>query len=141
MKSITKCRACKSRNLDFALNLKNKKYCYCKDCTLLQRAEDIPFELFLNFEGRRFELDYYPAFLEKHDLDCVTDESVVFFSYQAIESLLNRNGYDVVDAAIQGTKLIVTFDRMPRWKRIKFYEQSKKLTNKFTYFLYAIKNK
>lgn len=138
---ITKCRSCQSKNLGQALKLKGHMFVFCKDCTLLQRQEDIPFEINFNFEGRQFELDYYPAFLSKNELDCVTEDSCLFFSLQAIEKLLYDNGFKVTDAQVNENKLHVVFDKLTKFEKIKLLEKKLRLDNQFSFFLWAVKLK
>jgi hypothetical protein len=137
---ITKCRSCGSKNLGQALKLKGLMLLFCKECTLLQRQDDISYEANFNFEERQFELDYYPAFLSKNELDCVT-ESVMFFSLKAIERLLNDNGFKLMDADIEGNKLLVSFDKLSKLEKLQSLEKKLRLDNQFSFFLWAVKLK
>lgn len=113
----------------------------CRSCTLLQRQEDIPYQIDFNFEGRQFELPYYPYFLIKKEFDFVNGDSCVFFSMRAIEYLLQSSGYKVIDAKIVDNKLYVAFDKLNNLEKIQSFEKRKRLDNQFTYFLLSVKNK
>lgn len=140
MNSINKCRVCRGK-LKFALKMKRMVFLFCEVCTLLQRADDVPYELDFNFEGRQFVLPYYPAFLENKNLSWVSEDSCVFFSLKAIEFILNIMGYTVTNAVIKEETLAVSFDKATSLEKIRTYEQLKRLDNKYTYFLYAIQQK
>lgn len=141
LSSIKKCRVCKSKDLLSINNIKQLQFVVCKKCTLLQRKDDIPFEIKFNFEGRSFILDYYPVFLSKGKLDCVTDDTCVFFSFTAIEYLLNSQGYKIISAQIIGTKLGVSFDRLLPMEKIRLNEERMKLDNFYTYFLWNMQGR
>lgn len=137
--NITKCRSCQSKNLGQALKLKGAMYLFCKDCTLLQRKDDIPYEANFNFEGRQFDLDYYPAFLSRNDLSGVTKDSVMFFSLKAVDVLLSNSGFKLIDAEVKDNKLHVVFDKLSRLEKLQLLEKKLRLDNQFSYFLLAVK--
>lgn len=138
---IKKCRSCQSKALGQALKLKGHMFVFCKECTLLQRQDDIPYEANFNFEGRQFELDYYPAFLSRNDLESIDEDSVMFFSLKAIERLLNDNGFKIIDADIMESKLHIVFDKLSKLEKLRSVEKKLKLDNQFSYFLWAVKLK
>lgn len=113
----------------------------CRNCTLLQRQEDIPYEINFNFEGRQFELDYYPVFLAQKNYDCVNENSCIFFSLKSLTYLVQSCGYKVTDAVVSGDKLVVGFDILNRLERIQVNEQKMRLDNQFTYFLASCRMK
>ena len=112
---------------------------FCERCTLLQRQEDIPYQIDFNFEGRYFELPYFPVFLPNKNLDHVTANTCLFFSLQAINYLLKVSGYAITQAFVRGEILVVAFDKATPLQKLETFEELKRLDNKFTYFLYAIK--
>ena len=62
-KYIKICRVCRSPKLGEAFGIDGTYFVFCKNCTTLQRKDDIPYEINFNFEGRKLEVPYYPAFL------------------------------------------------------------------------------
>lgn len=138
---ITKCRACQSKSLGYALKIKKWVFVFCKECTLLQREKDIPCSITLDFTEKMLEVDYYPAFLSKKELDCVSEDSCLFFSLTALEKLLCTAGYKVTDAEVQGNKLFVAFDKLTRLEKLHNIEKKLKLDNQFSFFLWALKTK
>lgn len=142
LRRITKCRICKSDKLADAFGIDSKRYyVVCKVCTTLQRKEDILYSIDINFEGRKFELDYYPAFLKNHDTTPMTEDVCIFFSLGSIEYVLNKCGYEVVDAAVVGYKLHVLFEPFTMLKKIRNFEKKQRLNNQYTFFLWAIQLK
>lgn len=125
----------------YALKIKDWVFVVCKDCTLLQRRDDIPYEVFFNFEGRQCNFDYYPVFLAKSQLDCVTKDTCMLFSLRAIEHLLYMQGYKVTNAEIVDSKMYVAFDKLNRLEQLQRYEKKAKLDNYFSYFLWAVQLK
>lgn len=138
---ITKCRLCQSKNLGFALKLKGLVFIFCKDCTLLQRKEEMPYELNFNPEEKQLEVDYYPAFLSENELGCINESSVVLFSLKAIETLLNNNGFKITDVEMEDNKLYVAFAEFSSLEKLHFIEKRLKLNNQYSYFLWAVKLK
>lgn len=139
-KPIKRCRVCRSKDLLAINNIKQWQFVVCKNCTLLQRKDDMSYETNFNFEGRLFILDYYPVFLSLGKLDCITENACMFFSCTAIEYLLNTQGYKIIDAQIIDTKLHVSFDKLLPLEKIRLNEERMRLTNFYTYFLWNMQS-
>lgn len=140
MKLINKCRLCKGR-LRYALKMKSWDFMFCEKCTLLQRQDDMLYQIDFNFEGRYFELPYFPAFLQNKNLDPVHESVCMFFTLKAISYLLSGQGYTVTQAVVKGETLHVSFDKSSSLQKLVFFEDEKRFDNKFTYFLFAIQQK
>lgn len=136
MKTINNCRVCREKKLDFALKIEGVSFVFCKNCTALQRGENIPYEIDFNFSGGVLELDYFPI-----DLSCIKKESVILWNLKSFSHLLKMAGYRVTQASVVEKKLVVTFDKLSPLERIEFFEEIKRFDNKFTYFLIAIRLK
>lgn len=141
-KHIKECRICKSDKLAQAFGIDNDRYyVVCKICTTLQRREDILYQIDFNFEGRRFEVDYYPAFLKSHDTTPMTKDKVFFFSLTSIEYILSQCGYDITEVVLDGYTLHVVFDKVSLLKRIQRAEKRMRLDNQYTFMLWAMQLK
>lgn len=142
-KTIIACRVCRKKDLDYALKIKGWTFVFCKFCTALQRADDIPYEIVINFEQpeKVLEIDYYPIFLDRGEDDCVQESTVILFSLKSFEWLLGVSGYRIIGTQVNGNKLWVAYEKMPSVDKLRIYEQLKMLGNKFTYMLYAMKQK
>ncbi len=138
-KSIVNCRGCKSRNLKKALKINGNEFVICQLCTLLQRKDDVPYNITFDFSSGGLAVDYYPYFLKTK---FPKEESVVYFSLKAIEIILQQAGYRVVDCQTTDEgKLEVLFEKMDRVDKLRMYELMKQLSSQFTYFLYSVKKK
>ena len=140
-KFIVKCRVCKSDKLGMAFNVNKIQYYFCKLCCALQQKNDIPFQIDFDLSQGAISVPYYPAFLEKHDTEPLTSDRVLFYSLVTVEHLLYSCGYEVTDAWITGYDLCVTFQPLPQLKRLRKFEQKKRIDNQFTFFLWAVQFK
>lgn len=137
---INSCRSCKSKKLKQALVINGLPFVICQTCTLLQKQEEVPYDLTFDLSTGGFVIDYYPYFLTIKAFP--KEDMVFFFSLKAIEVLLEQHGYVVKDAKTTNDgKLEVLFEKMSNVDRIRLYEMVKKLGSQFTYFLHSVKNK
>lgn len=109
----------------------------CQLCTLLQKSEDVPFEVTFDFSLGNLSVDYYPFLLEKKKLG--VGDTCMFFSLKSMEVLLQKAGYKVNNARLNGDKLEVFFEKLDTTDRIRLYEKAKKLGSQFTFFLFSVK--
>ncbi len=136
---INNCRGCRSKKLKQALKIQDKQFVICQTCTLLQRQDNVAYNISFDLTQGIIEVDYYPYFLT---IKAFPKDTIVFFSLKAIEAILEQEGYVVIDATTTNDgKLLVKFDRMNNLDRIRLYEMVKKLSSQFTYFLHSVKNK
>jgi hypothetical protein len=136
---ITSCRGCRSKKLKSALRINGKEFVICQTCTLLQRQDDISYEITFDLSLGNISVDYYPYFLRT---EFSKEEAIVYFSLKAIEVILEQGAYKVTD--VQTTddgKLNVQFERMNNLEKLRLFEMVKKLGSQFTYFLYSVKKK
>ncbi len=137
---IVNCRGCKSKKLRYAFDIHEKKFVICQVCTLLQRQDNIPYELTFDLSSGVFAVDYFPYFLTIQKFP--EDDRCMYFSLKSIEAILEQEGYQVIDARTTNEgKLEVKFEKMSSLDRIRLYEMVKKLGSQFTYFLHSVKNK
>ncbi len=138
-KPTINCRGCKSKKLKYALKINEKDFVICQLCTLLQRKDDIPYNITFDFSSGGITVDYYPYFLKTK---FPTEEAVIYFSLKSIEVILEQAGYEVVNAQTTDEgKLEVQFQKMNNVDRLRLFEMMKKLNNQFTYFLHRVKKK
>ncbi len=137
---INACRGCKSRKLKQAMIINQKEFVICQTCTLLQRKENVLYNLTFDLSRGGIAVDYYPYFLTIKEFP--KDDSVFYFSLKAIEAIVQAQGY-IVTAAVTTNdgKLEVAIEKMSNLDRIRLYEIVKKLSSQFTYFLHSVKNK
>lgn len=137
---IVKCRLCQSNKLRYALKMTGHTYLICQVCTLLQREQDIKYDLTFDFSTGLISFDYYPYFLNKKEMP-VSENSCMFFSLKAIELLLQKGGHKVINAKLNEGKLEVRFEKLNSLERLRLFEKVKKLSSQFTYFLASVKMK
>jgi hypothetical protein len=138
-KSIVVCRGCKSEKIKYALNINGKEFVICKLCTLLQRKDDIPYNITFDFSIGILSVDYYPYFLKTQ---FPKEDICLYFSLKSIEVILEQAGYKVVDTQTTDEgKLNVQFDKLDNVDKLRLYEMMRKLGSQFTYLLYSMRKK
>ena len=120
--------------------INGKEFVICQACTLLQRKDDVPYNLTFDLSTGGISVNYYPYFLTIKVFP--KEEQVFYFSLKAIEAIVQQQGYLVTAAnTTKDGKLEVVVEKMGNLDRIRFYEIVKKLGSQFTYFLVSVKNK
>lgn len=136
---INNCRGCKSKKLKYALKINDKTFVICQTCTLLQRQDNILYELNFDLASSIITVDYYPYFLLK---SFPKEDKTIYFSLKSVEVILEQVGFKVIDAQTTDDGMLeVRFERMDSVDKLRVFEMMKKLSSQFTYFLYSVKKK
>lgn len=138
--TITNCRVCKSRKIKYALKINARAFVICQMCTLLQREDNVPYNIAFDLASGGFSVDYYPYFLLKKNFP--KEDRIIYFSLKAIEAMLEQAGYKVKDAhTTDEGKIEVQIEKLDNLDRLRVFEMMRKLGSQFTYFLYSVKKK